>query len=135
MVDEQEVQKKYLALQALGQQMQQIQQQAEALEQQADSLDETLKSLDEIGTVKAGTEILVPIANGIFVKGHIQDTSTLLVNVGAHVNVPRSIPEVRKLISTQAVELRALQSQLAEQLQTMVAHAHKSEEELQKLVE
>lgn len=115
--------------------MQQIQQQAEALEEQANNLDETIANLGEISTVKAGTDILVPVANGIFVKATIQNTNELLVNVGAHVNLQKNVTDVQQLVSKQANEIRHVQSQLADQLKTLVEHAQKTEAELQQLAE
>ena len=132
---EQDLQRKYLELQMLGQKMQQVQQQAEALEEQAANLDETTANLSELSTVKTGTEILVPVANGIFVKATIKNTNTLLVNVGAHVNLEKPVDDVKTLVSRQAVEIRKLQEQLASQLKTLVEHAQKTEGELQKLAE
>lgn len=129
------LQRKYLELQLLTQKMQHVQQQAEALESQAENLDDTIANLGEISTVKQGTEILVPIANGIFVKAHIQDTNTLLVNVGSHVNLQKSVEEVQTLVSTQATEIRTLQAQLADQLKKLVEHAQKTEAELHQLAE
>ncbi|MBI4150980.1 prefoldin subunit alpha [Candidatus Woesearchaeota archaeon] len=134
MTKEQEATKLYLELQAFGQQMQQLQEQLQQLEQQVESVNDTSQSLDELGTVKDGTEILVPVANGIFVKARITNANELLVNVGSHVNVPKSIPDVKRLMDQQNEEVRKLQGQLAEQLQGLAGQAQKKEHELHALM-
>ena len=133
-MDEETARKKYLELQLLQQKIQQIQQQVEELEQQASQIDATGQSLDEFGEVKAGTQILVPVANGIFAKAKLEDTEHLLVNVGASINVEKKIPEVKKLMATQVTEMRKLQEDLAKQLQQMSDMAENAEGELRELV-
>lgn len=131
---EQHAQKKYMELQLLNQKMQQIQQQVEELEQQVAQLDAISQNLDEFSAVKSGTEILVPIANGVFAKTVATDTQNLLVNVGASVNVQKSIPDVKRLMASQAVEMRSLQEDLNKQLQQLTGLAEKAEAELRDLV-
>ena len=126
--------KKYLELQLLQQKIQQIQQQVEELEQQASQIDATGQSLDEFGEVKAGTQILVPVANGIFAKAKVEDTQHLLVNVGASINVEKKIPEVKKLMASQVEEMRKIQSDLAKKLKQMAGMAENAQSELQELV-
>ena len=133
-MNEQEATKIYLELQMLGQKMQQLQEQLTQLEQQVVSVNDTSQSLDELGGVKDDTEILVPVANGIFVKARIADAQSLLVNVGSHVNVPKSIPEVKRLMAMQNEEVRKLQEQLATQLKELAEHASKKEHELHALM-
>jgi prefoldin alpha subunit len=127
-------QRKYLELQVLNQKMQQVQQQMEALEQQAEDVDKVTKHLDELSAVHQGTELLVPIANGIFLKASLKDAKNLIVNIGANTAVPKSVPDVKLLIATQLEELRQLQKDLAGQLETLTSHAGKAETELRQLV-
>jgi prefoldin alpha subunit len=134
MTKEQEATKLYLELQMFGQKMQQLQEQLQQLEQQVASVNDTSQSLDELGEVKEGAEILVPVANGIFVKACITNTQELLVNVGSHVNVPKTIPDVKRLMNQQNEEVRKLQGQLAGQLQELAEQAQKKEHELHALM-
>jgi prefoldin alpha subunit len=134
MTKEQEATKKYLEMQMLGQKMQQVQEQLQQLEQQVESVNDTSQSLDELSTVAQGTEILVPVANGIFIKAIVKDTQELLVNVGSHVNVSKSIPDVKRLMTQQSDEIRKLQEQLAAQLKEMAESAQIAESELHALM-
>ena len=130
----QEATKRYLELQMLGQKMQELQQQAEALDQQVTNLDETMQNLADLAEVKVGTDLLVPIANGIFIKATLSDANNLLVNVGSHVNIPKTVADVKKLLTDQSKEIRGMQDQMVTQLKQLTEHAKKTEEELQKLV-
>jgi len=132
--NEETARKKYMELQLLQQKMQQVQQQMEELDQQTVQIDATGKSLDEFKEVKEGTEILVPVANGVFARAKVTDTQQLLVNVGASINVQKSVPDVKILMSEQVKELKQLQEDLGKQLQQMAEMAEKAQTELQELV-
>lgn len=132
--NEETARKKYLELQLLQQKMQQVQQQMEELDQQTLQIAGTGESLEEFKDVKEGTEILVPVANGIFARAKVTDTQQLLVNVGASINVQKSVPDVKRLMASQVKELKQLQEDLAKQLQQMADMAEKAQSELQELV-
>ena len=132
--DEEVTRKKYLELQLLNQKMQQMQQQMEELDQQASQIEGTGQSLDEFAEVNEGTQILVPVANGIFAKAKLEDTKSLLVNVGASINVQKSVPEVKKLMAGQVAEMRKLQEDLAKQLKQLTDMAESAQSELQNMV-
>jgi prefoldin subunit 5 len=54
--------------------------------------------------------------------------------VGGGAAVQKSIPEAKKIIVSQATELRKLQEELAEQVQKLTKRAEEVQEELRKLI-
>ena len=63
------------------QKLSQLQQQLEQVTQQVSDVEQTIENINELKNVAPGTEILVPVASGIFVNASIRNTNDLLVNV------------------------------------------------------
>ncbi len=129
-----EVKQKYMELQMLQHQIQQVQKQVQALEAQAEEMDVVLQALDDFSSSKVGSDMFATLTPGLFVKAKLVQTDAVLLNVGGGAMVEKNVPETKKIIATQAVELRKLQEELTEQLQKLAVHAEKVQEELRKLI-
>lgn len=129
-----EVRQKYMELQLLQHQLQQVQQQVQALESQSGEMDDVVQVLDDFAVTKPGSESFVTLTPGLFVKAKIAETDKVLLNVGAGAVVEKSIPDAKKVIAAQAVELRKLQQELSEQLQKLAGNAQKVQAELRNLI-
>jgi len=134
MEEKKQLQEKYMQMQLIEQQMQQIQKQLKLIEQQVQELNLTEQALDDLKDTKAGTEILVPIASGIFVKAELKDNKDLAVNVGADTVVKKDVGEAKKLITNQLEEITKIQQDLTENLEKLSISAQNIQKELQELV-
>ncbi len=130
---DEDVQKKYMQLQMYEQQTSQMQQHIEQMDQQAAELAQVAENLREIKDVKEGTEILVPMAGGVFIRATLQKPEHVLVNVGASSTVQKPIDDAKAMVEDQLGELMAYREKAAEQLMTMVKSAQKTHEELKVL--
>ena len=130
-----ELQQKFIALQVLHQQMQQIQQQVQAIEQQVAEVEQVQQSLEELSQVKTGTEALVPMSSGIFVKTKLEDTSKVQMNVGGGTVVDKSIPDAKKMLADQVIEMRSVQKEITKNLEELQKQAVKVEAELSEITE
>ena len=101
MADETIFEEKYRQLQQLQQQVEQLTEYVERMQGQQKELDASIEALSELQKTKINTEILAPIANGIFLKAELKDNQKLVVNVGAEVTVEKNIPEVLNLLAEQ----------------------------------
>lgn len=101
MAEEKNNEEKYMQLQLLQQQAEQIREYLERLQTQQKELDNSIEALAELQKTKINTEILAPIANGVFLKAELKDNQKLIVNVGAEVTVEKNIPEVLSLLEEQ----------------------------------
>ena len=126
MAEDDKIQQKYLHFKALQQQLQQIQEYQEALHTQQQELENSINGIKELPAVSLDTEILAPIANGIFVKTKLKNNTQLIVNVGANVTVEKSLPEVLILLEQQQKELdekipmaQAVVQELQQQIQNV----------------
>jgi len=124
----------YTRLQMIDQEIKQIQAQMQALEQQMQDIAGVVEALNDLGKVKQGNELLIPVAGGIFVKAKLEDPSHLLINVGASVNVKKSLPEVVSMIESQAKELESTYMHLQEQFQAMFEEATSINEQISPLI-
>ena len=130
-----ELQKKYMELQMVDHQVKQIDQQVQALEAQAGELDFVQIALDDFTSSKPGSETFITLTPGIMARAKLEKTDTVLMNVGSGVVVQKTIPEAKKVLSCQVVEMRKLQQELASQMDKLTKHAEKVQEELKKLIE
>ena len=130
----QKLQQKYMEMQALSQQIQQVQKQLELIVNQVQELNSTKEALDNISKTPLDTEIRVPVASGIFVKGKITDNKDVTVNVGAGAAVKKTIPEAKELIDQQLKEITNFRAELEVNLNQLVTKAQQLEKELSELV-
>jgi len=111
--DSQVMQQKYMELQMLNQQLQQVQQQLQTVEQQSMEVEFVIDALENLAKVDVGSEVLVPLSSGIFVKAKLQDNKELVVNVGGNTTVTKTIPEVQEMLKKQVKELQKVKDDLA----------------------
>ncbi len=130
---EKKMQELYTQFQLLEQHIKQTQQQVTTINSQLVDLVSTTKSLDDLKNVKSGTEILVPVSSGVYVKGEIKDNENLIVNVGANTTVKKNIEDTKKIIEKQVDEMKRLQKQTIEELQHLTNQAALIENEMNKL--
>lgn len=132
---EQELQTKYMQMQMLEQQSKQMQEQIQQIDQQSMELEAVKQSLDELKGVKTGTEILVPISGGLFIKAEMKDSQNVLVNVGAGTTVQKDVGSAKKLIDEQLVEMETVKGQIMENLDKLGEQFGMVQEEMRKLME
>jgi len=130
MEKEQALQAKYMEMQMLDQQIKQFSQQLQSLDVQALELDSVIGSLGEISEVEQGTEILVPISGGIFLKANIQNTKELFVNVGSGTNVKKNIPDTKALLKEQIQEMNKHRDTVLKHIEELTGKAKEIEQEL-----
>lgn len=114
---------KLLELQNLDSQIKQVEDQMVQIEEQILEVANLIESLKEISNVKKGEEILVPVANGIFLKAKIEDTENLKVNVGSGVVVDKTLNETIDMLKTQIKNIEQYKDEMFAQLQQMINHA------------
>ncbi|MFH1182314.1 MAG: prefoldin subunit alpha [Candidatus Woesearchaeota archaeon] len=131
--NEDQLKEKYLALQMLAGKMKQIEAQVQAVSERLAQIREVEDSLDELKAAKAGSEALVPVSEGIFVKAAIKDTASLIVNVGSGVCVEKTPEQTKELLNQRVSELAAHRTQLIAELEMQAMQADKLETELSKL--
>ena len=123
MVNEEEIQQKYMQFQAMQQQLEQISQHLELLNQQNAELDISINAVKELSETKVDNELLAPIADGIFFKGVLKDNQKLVVNVGSDTTVEKTVPEVVKLLEEQKKDVSKRMIEVDAMMQDMSLQA------------
>ncbi len=126
-----EKQQKLLQFQVLQQHLQEISQQLELLQEQQAELEVGINALQQVKETAKQTELLAPVANGIFVKGQLLDTKTVVVNVGSDVTTEMGIPRAVELLLQQQKEVLMKSAEADALLQALGAEAVKIYKELE----
>ena len=79
------------------------------------------EALEQFKNIKAGDEMLVPLAAGVFMKAIATDDHTLQVNVGKGVVVPKDIDGVNAMLDEQLAEMNQYELQLQTQFESLFA--------------
>ena len=124
------LEQRYMQLQYLAEHMKALQVQHQQLQMQIKELEQTNEALSEFSNVKSGSEVLVPVAGGIFTKATLGEVSELIVNIGGKTAITKSIPDVQAMLTIQIQEIRAAEIELTKQLETLGVQAGAIEAEL-----
>ena len=114
--------------------MKQLQENTEQINNKIEEVRKVISDVSEISALEKGTEILVPVSNGIFITAKTEDTKNFKVNVGAKTVVTKDKEGVKKLLLTQKDELLQVQLQLSKDQVEVEAQAMRIQEEMKKLV-
>ncbi len=123
-------QDKATVLQVIEQQMKETQRHIKTLQSQQEDLLGSIQAMHDITNVAVGSEILVPITNGIFVKGTLHEKENVIVNIGAQTAVTKTVAEARELLEQQYKEVEQVVIQLTRDLQELYGQAQQVEQEL-----
>ena len=125
MAEDQKTEDRYRQLQMIQQQAEQIAEYVQKLQLQLQEIENSLEALQELKDTALNTEILAPVANGIFLKASLQDNQKLVVNVGAEVTVEKTIPEVINLLQEQKEKITQNISEAEGVLQELQEHVRR----------
>jgi len=115
------MQQSYMELQMMAQQLKQLQQQIQQIDSQVEELTLTEMALDEMPKAKEGSEMLAPLASGIFIKTKMDKNDSVVLNVGGGTAVEKSVKEAKDLVETQKREIMKLREQMAQQFEHLSA--------------
>ena len=123
-------QEKYLEMQMLNSELQEIKQQLDNASKQVNDLQALDDTLTDFSQVKAGTEALTAIGNGIFAKSRIEDTKEVVMTVGANVSVTKPIADVKSTVKAQIEDIQKIIPELQNALGNGVAKMQCLQQEL-----
>lgn len=115
-MNEERVKEKYMEFQQLQQQHDALVQYLEELEEKVGEYKQTQKDIDELKKVDKGTEILVPLASGIFFKAKVEDAQNFTVNVGSNTSAKKDTNEVKEILKKQIGEIEETKTQMSREI-------------------
>ena len=133
--EQQNWQQKFMEFRQLQEQIEQVTEHVQKLNQAVSEIEDTRNALLGLDKAEVGSELLAPIANGIFVKSELKDAQTLTVNVGADTVVEKTVDEVVGLLEKQqeqmkqkVVEAETVLQGFHEQAMKIYAEVHAAQE-------
>lgn len=134
MVNEKEVENKYIELQLLMQQIKPLQQQIILIEQQILDYNQIMENLNEISNLKEGEEIFTQLNPGIFIKTTLKDNKNVIINIGADTVVTKDTKNAKEFIDKQINELKNINKDLEDNLKRLLIQSQDIQKELQNLI-
>lgn len=129
-----QIQEKYIELQAIAVGLRELQRNIQTMDEQLVELLGVTQALKDLKNVKLGTETLMSIAPGMFVKAELKENKELLVNVGAGVTVKKSVDEAMQMLESRMNELKKQRQSFLQELEKLGVKAQELEDEINKLV-
>ncbi len=133
-MNEEEIKQKYMEFQTLNEQIELLTKQLEELNLQNVEIDISIGAVQKIAKTAINTEILTPIANGVFLKAELKDNQKMIVNVGSGITVEKTSKEVVGLLEEQRKNVLTQIESFNSYLQEMHKHAQHIYEEIEKNV-
>jgi len=133
MVDQKQLNEKYMELQIFEQQLKQVNQQLLNLDNQLLELQRIEENLGDLTETKKNTELLVALGGGVFSKTELTDNKTVLMNVGANIIIEKDIPSSKEVIGHQIDQIKTVMKQLEQEFQVLAANSQTIQQDLQKL--
>lgn len=131
MVTNEELQKMAVEYELLRQDAAAIESKLMEIEARINEMEILKESVSKIKGEK-GSDVLIPLGSGVFLKGKISDDEKCLVNVGANVVVEKEIEDAKKLIDEQIKELEKIHSNMRSQLEAIASRMDEIEPILMK---
>ncbi len=110
-----EMQKKALQFQILQSSMQIIREKENMLMQRLEEMDNTRHAIEDVKSVKAGSEMLVPLGSGNFIAGKISGTEKVLVGVGGGIAIKKSVDGALESLNSRMKEMESALVELRNQ--------------------
>jgi prefoldin alpha subunit len=90
-------------------------------------------TIEGLRSESVGTDVLMPIGGGSYIRAKLADNEKLIVGIGADVAIEKTLPEALESYNTRFSELQKARSALEQQIARVAARIEKGREELQKL--
>lgn len=135
MADNKELQAKFVEFKGLKEQIEQLQEYVKKTNNQIEQITEAITNIKNAHELEKGTEILVPVSNGVFIKAEVKDSKKFIVNVGSETVVEKRIEGIEKVLNTQKQEIREVQLKMVNDLDKMQDKAIKLQNEIKEMIE
>jgi prefoldin alpha subunit len=93
-------------------QMESVNRQMQILETTMEELRSSMNALLALEENKAGTEILVSIGSGSFIRAKLMETEKVIVGVGSALSLEKNIPEARKFFEGRVKQAQEAQEKM-----------------------
>ena len=127
------VRNKIMDVQYLEKVAQSLQQRFSYVEAAIAELQIALSTVKNLSQESGGTDLLVPIGGGSYVRAKAADVERLIVGIGADIALEKTVKEATEDYQTRIDELRQVRSSLSQEIGKVVSNITKARQELQML--
>ena len=110
----QELQRVLVELETYKRQMESLRNEIQLLGSTMEELGSSLTALDALKENKAGTEILVSIGSGSFIRAELKDAGKVIVGAGAGVSIEKEVDEAKEILKKRGEEITKTMEKLQE---------------------
>ncbi len=129
---EKELQRKYMQLQVLRQQMATMLEEKVLLDEKINEVSMTIDALKKLGGVKDGEEMWSSLGSGAFVRADIKDTEKVIVGIGAGAFAKKTAADAAETLQARLEELKQLDSQFTAEINKVNRQVLMLEPEIEK---
>ncbi len=133
--DQEYLQERYVEAQLIAKQVEQLKLQMQFIQEEIREVQGGLAALDDIAKSKPDSEVMVPLANGIFVRGTLRETDRLLVGVGASVVVEKDVPSTKEILGQRQNILESNHIEFIQAITRMEERGRQLEAEMRTVIE
>ncbi len=133
--NEKEVQRKFMEMEILKQQLQALDMKRMEISKKIVDMETTKMGLDGMSGLEKDNETMVAVGEGVFAMAQIKETDKVIVNVGANLAVKKPVSEVKKLISEEKDKLIEVLTESEKEFGRLNEEAQSKNMELQKMLQ
>ncbi len=97
--------------------------------------DNIARALDGLSSLKGNSEVLIPYAQDIFIKGNIKNLDKAIIGIGSNIFKSLSFDELKTRLENDFKEITENINSISQTIQTLQERGAKLEEEANKLYE
>ena len=132
---EKDMQRKYLQMQLLKQQLNALLEEKAFLDEKLSELMMSLDASKKLDRVKKSQTMWSPLGSGSFVQSEVKDTENIMISVGAGVLLKKKRIEAIEILKGRVEELRTINQNLVTEINRYNEQINKIEYELQEAVQ
>ena len=134
-MSEQEIQRKYMQLQLLKQQLTALLEEKNIIDEKVSELLTTSNALNELGKIKEKEEIWSPLGSGAFVRSDIKDKEKVLVSIGSDIAIKETRTNALEILQERLKEIIEVDKELSAEIEKFNTQIMKLEPEIQQLIQ
>ena len=134
-MSEQEIQRKYMQLQLLKQQLTALLEEKNIIDEKVSELLTTSNALNELGKIKEKEEIWSPLGSGALVRSDIKDKEKVLVSIGSDIAIKETRTNALEILQERLKEIIEVDKELSAEIEKFNTQIMKLEPEIQQLIQ
>jgi prefoldin alpha subunit len=91
------------------------------------------ETLSGLKSEQDGTQVLIPIGGGSYVKARLEDTDRVVVGIGADVSTEKDVASAQEDVGARLLELEKARGAAQKQLEDVVAQINRTQNQVRVL--